>query len=660
MKYVYVLEAEEKFQNEIYEILISVDPQLCVRFFDTAESFSNWLKLALTDGNKALVRGGFRSKLDSKEVTDPNPDDQLVLMFFCNEILGLKQKELIRKIKQSFIDHKLCSAEAPTAFILTIFESPDLKFRQAEDRVFNNVLFKPFDKLVSQQHLICALEGHKKPSQSVVFNMKSKTEVEMLKRVPLEGISDVGFISRSDREISPGGYSKYYGDCFQAEGHIGVLAFCVQCIPHPTIPKEFQVYFSYFSIHQAQINNIRKIIKANLQKSIKVAWANPQPASSVNMVLVDPDVAAMQSLKETLERNFEGINILLYSDLTSFLREIDSSEIEKQIKSSAKGVPFENGIINLDFDLQGVHVNNIDPKMGDAQKFCNLSNEALMKTDFRTLMDESNKARWEKMIKDNKISSDPFFKITYAQQDFLIKVNSIEKMHKGSSDIIYIQIVEPTLQEKSKWYLSHSKLPMKLDGLFISDNYFGDEIQDKLNGILALLEKRHNETGSSTAFERSKVFLNMTSEKYNDLRAFCGLITEAFIKPIDKAYLIKKIKIHFPQLKNKEAIDLTTVLFEASIKSANPIELVEYSEAGLVMKYNRAIEIDSFREFMLPIKISANSLELLARCNFTEEVTGDQKGFINHFVFFGMRDHYLKSIRLWIRDTYINSKEGKG
>ena len=45
-----------------------------------------------------------------------------------------------------------------------------------------------------------------------------------------------------------------------------------------------------------------------------------------------------------------------------------------------------------------------------------------------------------------------------------------------------------------------------------------------------------------------------------------------------------------------------------------------------------------------------------ANCNFTEELKEQKGTFVHHFVFFGMKDIYLKNIRLWVRDNYIQNK----
>jgi hypothetical protein len=100
------------------------------------------------------------------------------------------------------------------------------------------------------------------------------------------------------------------------------------------------------------------------------------------------------------------------------------------------------------------------------------------------------------------------------------------------------------------------------------------------------------------------------------------------------------------------------VIRQEIIKTANPVSVSEISEAGFVMTYYRSIGVGSFREIVLWQPYEIGTPELLATCNFVEEL--GTNNFKCHFVFFGISDHFLKHIRVWIRDNYIHSKEGAG
>ncbi len=76
------------------------------------------------------------------------------------------------------------------------------------------------------------------------------------------------------------------------------------------------------------------------------------------------------------------------------------------------------------------------------------------------------------------------------------------------------------------------------------------------------------------------------------------------------------------------------------------------------MEYKRRVDVGEFREIILwqPDELAAP--ELTAVCNFSEASQSKKGVFLNHFVLFGMTDHFLKSIRIWIRNNHILSKAG--
>jgi hypothetical protein len=96
---------------------------------------------------------------------------------------------------------------------------------------------------------------------------------------------------------------------------------------------------------------------------------------------------------------------------------------------------------------------------------------------------------------------------------------------------------------------------------------------------------------------------------------------------------------------------------KTEIQSAQQIQIDEITEAGLVFKYHRPLEIGSFRRFYLWTPNEVELRDYHANCNYYEEVKDGKNTFYNHhFVFFAMKDYYLKNIRLWVRENYIQSK----
>ena len=54
MKFVYVLEDDPKFQQELVEAIAVTDPKIQVRIFPKLETFAAWMKTMMTTGPAAI------------------------------------------------------------------------------------------------------------------------------------------------------------------------------------------------------------------------------------------------------------------------------------------------------------------------------------------------------------------------------------------------------------------------------------------------------------------------------------------------------------------------------------------------------------------------------------------------------------------------------
>jgi hypothetical protein len=162
---------------------------------------------------------------------------------------------------------------------------------------------------------------------------------------------------------------------------------------------------------------------------------------------------------------------------------------------------------------------------------------------------------------------------------------------------------------------------------------------------------------SAGMLNTSLVFLATISRELKDgeMIEFSEFLTDIIQIPLDRTYLFKRLSHWFPQLTAAdEEVFCLSKKVEKILKVATPVDLVELSEAGLSMKYYREISHHTFRRFSLGIADGSDTPEILGSCYFHEKVGND---IVNHFVFFGITDHYLKKVRKWILDSYILTKQ---
>lgn len=540
MKYIYILENEEKFRDEMIEAIRKIDPQLLMRYFTSLEEFSKWIKLVMVEGADALPKGG---TAPAGQLEPTGGTHQLPLIISKDEFLGARHMSLLRKTRDLFIKKGLCTQEDPTSLVLTSFDNPDFDIKLAEDRIINNVIFKPFDKLILQQHLAFAIGGRHPVSSYSVHNMKTTAAIEMLKEVEVEALSDIGFVSISNRPLKVGALAKYYSPAFLSLQHRSMMALCVKCEPHPERKDFYRCGFTFLAADTFQISNIRKQVRAKDLKPFTYEWiVKPQNSMPVEIAVITSEDHLGQHFKDSVDKSFGNVQVHHFATLQDFLY-------------------------------------TVDPELAKKDK------------------------------RDIDFSKRPHIKST-----------------------LHAIVADHTLFEGS----------------------FKERWQTVLDTVKAKLKKPDTPSGQTEIFVISK-------HPYSDPeeRALGELVRDIFFQPLDPIYMAKKLLAFIPSLRPNEDMKIVTVDQHHKAKAASPIEISEFSEAGLVFKYYRPISTGAFREFVLWLPHELDTPEFLATCNYSEESKATKGEYFNHFVFFGTNDHYLKHIRRWILQNHVHSKENE-
>lgn len=155
-------------------------------------------------------------------------------------------------------------------------------------------------------------------------------------------------------------------------------------------------------------------------------------------------------------------------------------------------------------------------------------------------------------------------------------------------------------------------------------------------------------------------WLNTKMEDDEERKELAAFYKDLNYTPLDRSYLYKKLKLHHPEILEKEPSSFLTVACGLEkMKSANLLKISEISEIFVTFNYTRELALKTTREFIFLAEDETNLVELPAFCHFVEPAQGEKGKFVQQFVFFGMTDHYLKQIRLWLMQDYIakNQKE---
>lgn len=500
MGWVLVIEENQAIFDEIKDALAQIDSKAeLVRFHDSW-AFLDWMQ-KLQD--------------QEPELDPPRPADPFLGIVTSTETWRFKDVKLIGKFKALFVQKGFAKSEDDIFVLFTAYESPNFQKKRFEYRSVNNIIFKPFDKLVLLQVLDVAMKGRTALKNRFAHTAKSNAEIEMLKEVKMTAIGELGFRTESHQVLQPGVIAKYYADFLETRQHRSALAQVIAFEKPPE--KEFgAAELRFFALDQSQSFNIQRMAQ-----------------KEGHQVLLDP----------------AGEN----RDAFEFL-------------------------------------------------FVKTKNDSL--------------------CVEIQPSVERFF-----DHD----VNAFASLEEVS----HFLAAAPADSRRRFVFIDHALIA-------------GNEVQE-----IDVLLGSHAGKNLSLCLLCSRI-LPETLEL--ELSSRCE---DVYYAPFNRSYIVKSLKLKWPELKNKEDLFKWRKDCEQTIHVSNPVKLVEISEAGLVMGYHREIRLGSFREFHLLLPNENEIVPLMAQCNFTAPST-DKKIFHCHFVFFGLRDHELKFVRRWELTQYVGEKQKSG
>lgn len=615
MDYVFVLEDDPLYRRQIQKALADINPLMGIKFFHDLEDFYGWIKGIMAEGARPWAEG---DEKDSGRVR--------MIVSRC-EFIGHERLELLYKVRDLFVRRGMSPAEEPCTFVLTAFDDPGFQIAQYQNPIIYNILFKPFDELILREHLSFALGGRMKPKEFGLTNQKIQTVVEMLKTVDMESFSDIGFTSRSNKAFELGYVSKYYGEAFASEKSNSVFARLAKCQPHPQYPNEFQLEFQFYGNDSSQISAIRRRIRGKDRHH--APERHPPKAPTIDspvFVVVEPRDADFESIAGTLRRKIKGAVIQRFNSLKLFDDEL--------------GSPFKakSGIVSA--NIYGLEMNRDYAIVNCEPADATLWNEPLKNSNFaKYFPPQELKALALWMMGPSK---EYMAQTTYNGGVGVLRFEKADKK---------ISMSEPDINERLKFLRARRSVKDSVSALIVN----GKDL-DPAN--LGLWESVKKTMTTELAAMPPAYLVVETPVKEDDKKLLAAHFEDIFVNPVDRGYFLQKLAFRVPGLKILEdPVTIAEVKHAEKIKTANPVEVEELSEAAMTMKYYRAISPGSFREFILWQPYILGAPQLLGTSYASEEVDGKDGGFKISMVLFGMRDQLLKSIRLWIRDNYVHAKE---
>lgn len=627
-QFVIVIEDDEKINESLFTVLKKINPILKIRFFDRLEAFSAWMSLVIKDGSVALETAGTRWKGDA-DVETASAEKRLNLIVCKQEILGNHFVSLVGKSIDLFLRKNMCTEEEKTSIVMTAFDHVEFDLKRVEVNFVNNVIYKPFDNLILEEHLRYAVIGRKKPKDENLKSNKLSAQIEMVKDIPVAGFSDMGFITVSDRALKVGEVSKYYADEFLGGSSKSTLARCVKCEEDPKVKNSFLCWMEYFALENEQIKRMRKDLTVEFPSNL---IANPKVPIEWNILFFDSFGDA--EFANSLKRSYPQSSIFTYSSWEDFEFDYNPEKSEMLVE---KDLPAESDF-QIYLDPTGHFFIDHDD-IAEGETLFGESKNTIKSKDFQSILTPDSKKKWLEAFKNQGVSlgAEPILMIINNNKKYIFKLLSYKKgTTKNQMPALELKLSRLASFEKIDFLKTVSPLKKNIDIVFGSEVFLKN-----------CLKKNYYEKENKILL--SKTALNDAEEKY-----WAQYVKEIFHLPIDRQYIVKKIFMIFV---DKRQWDQSLFLVKSKeIQTAQQIQIDEVSEAGLLFKYHRAIDVGSFRRFYLWTPDETQLLDYHANCNYTEEIKEQKGTFLHHFVFFGMKDLYLKNIRLWVRENYIQNK----
>lgn len=319
MKFVYVLEDEPQIQKDIFDAIKRIDQKIQVRIFSDLEQVYAWMHLATESGPLALALGGSQSESDLTPKADPTSEDELCLVVAKNELIESFSIDLIRKIRDFLIRKKMCSEENPTSLVVTTHDSPTFNITAAaERRVVNNVIFKPFDKLILQQHLEFALVGRHPHTPTNLASLDVDITIDVINDLKLKRVSEVGFSFIASNQLDKGTRSRFYHEIFETTRHKSVIGHCRSSTKIG--PREFLCEFDFLCLKTDQISKVRRSIYKNQDHSLQLL--KKTSSTPFRVLILDKDLASNLHLKNILNDSIENLEAYSYTSIGQLLSDL--------------------------------------------------------------------------------------------------------------------------------------------------------------------------------------------------------------------------------------------------------------------------------------------------------------------------------------------------
>lgn len=618
--------------------------------------------------SRVLNKDSEPKKEKEKEEGHPHVD---LIIFGINSILGSSSLDWVTKTATLLKKAHLWPEENRPRFIVTRYEEDAKEKSNFSHPFIDDMLCLPFDRLIFLQKVEVALALPKKTSPSFLFVQEANESIEIAKRVVIEKFSDMGFAMSNPAPLLPGTPAHFY---FQYPGQTplqDIDAKVTLSLPHPEKDDEHLVFFHFFGLKKERLKDVRAYLgrdsgyKSVLNPNTDEFAYNPdnifiseEDKKQKTVVVIDPEEKSCQSTTETINDQLGNVRTVSDTSFYMFFKNYVSKEAESDKAPPSTPDDFFKNPISLLINLEDERIQMPLTPPNDEDLLFGYEAKALFSDPqgwLKLFQNEISRKILTESLRLIKSTNRAQKLIEVTTQDGSLKNTACEFILEDGGLSFRINISPPD----SKTLLGKKIEPLaSLEALVIDYHLLPENIDAFMTGLKDSLDKE----GIPSPKEGPALIVTTEDSKFVKTKGLMSSRAFALLyKPVETrrlSYLISQAIGSPFTINSFENIGWKTDKVPA--KLARPAQVVEFSEFGATVKLSKKLKLGSMFYLFKSIYSNAPGQNLCCRVYSSEENDAEKGTFLNHMVYFGITDNFLKFIRSYIREAYASKKESEG
>ncbi len=698
MKHILVLSNDAKTVGQISNRASELKEETAIEVFRTLAEFEFFMdpkddpaakgQVATDEANEQKKHSAYLQVLFK--------ETGLHLVIVDQELLGKENPVgFIFKLKTRLLASEYHKAEIIMRFFLLSFDANAGAIDTLASVHIDDVILKPIDNQLFLQKLAMALSEKRSSAGEFIYKQEVDANIYVAQGAVIEELSDLGLVIRSKKPYKDGIILRVFSKIFGEKIDSSLLIRTYKSVPHPTLPAEFRVYYTYYGIATNQLQKIRRTLQKTQKRppaarTLSLVELQIFKKNRKKVIVIAFSSGIRADIDSALSSNFVNVETLGFSSLISFAKKMGIHHVKEAVAPAVVTPPGQTppnpaGVLGT-LEFIGPYVQAPEPMpafttalyiftLNHAEEVMGIQSRTSPFFDLTAPQMFAQSKKWLSFVHPE--DRDEF-------NEFLDYLKTNEKGHifirlKGPTEHIHyiridaedvkavaipqikIQMTELKGAEGLKiWHTAKPEVDSNtaikdIDAILVDASGISQPVDSWALYIKAFLEDTHILNDGKKVAIIALLPEKMVGKIDEFKKSF---FSDVILTPIDRKFVIEKINFHVPGLYTDTG--LMNPHFDpitADIKIAQEVKMEMASEFGIQIRSGKAIREGVFLRLFSPLFLDENYDGILARSYSSKVDDKNKSEFHNVFSFYGISDAFLKHIRKWIRDTYIAQKD---